>query len=57
VVATNKERGTQIQAATMANTSEIAITDWGETDNDGNVPEKTVRHAENERSPLVKTDL
>jgi hypothetical protein len=27
VVATNKERGTQIQAATMANTSEIAITD------------------------------
>jgi hypothetical protein len=56
-LATNRASGTQIQAAAMANTSEVAITDRGETDNDGNVPEKTVRHAESERLPLMKTDL
>lgn len=56
-LATNRASGTQIQAAAMANTSEVAITDRGETDNDGNVPEKTVRHAESERLPLIWTDL
>lgn len=45
VVATNKARGTQMQAAAMANTSEVMITDCGETDSDGRVPEKIVRHA------------
>ena len=48
LVATNKARGTQIQAAAMANTSEVMITDWGETDSAGKEPENIVRHALNE---------
>ena len=47
-VATNQERGTQIQAAAMANTSEVMITDCGETDRAGNEPENIARHALNE---------
>ena len=48
VVATNKASGTQIQAVVMANTSEVMITDCGETDRAGNEPEKIVRHADSE---------
>ena len=48
VVATNKARGTQMQAAMMANTSEVMITNCGETDRAGNEPENIVRHALNE---------
>jgi hypothetical protein len=48
VVATNKARGTLMQAAAMANTSEVVITDCGETDKAGNEPENIVRHALNE---------
>ena len=44
-VATNTARGTQMQAAKTANTSDVAITDWGETDSDGNEPENIVCHA------------
>ena len=47
-VATNKARGTQIQAAAMANTSEVMITDCGETDRAGNEPKNIARHALNE---------
>ena len=48
VVATNRASGTQMQAAAMANTSEVMITDCGETDRAGNEPENIVRHALNE---------
>ena len=48
VVATNKASGTHIQAAVMANTSEVMITDCGETDRAGNEPEKIDRHADSE---------
>ena len=48
VVATNRASGTQMQAAAMANTNEVMITDCGETDRAGNEPEKIVRHAPNE---------
>ena len=48
LLATNKARGTQMQAAMMANTSEVMITNCGETDRAGNEPENIVRHALNE---------
>jgi len=48
LLATNKASGTQIQAAVMANTSEVMITDCGETDRAGNEPEKIIRHADSE---------
>jgi hypothetical protein len=37
-----------MQAAMMANTSEVMITNCGETDRAGNEPENIVRHALNE---------
>ena len=45
VLATNKERGTQMHAAATANTREVVMTDCGETDSAGSDPEKIVRHA------------
>lgn len=48
LVATSNASGMQMQAAVMANTSEVVITDWGETDSAGNEPENIVRHALNE---------
>ena len=48
VVATIRASGTQIQAAKTANTSEVMITNCGETDRAGNEPENIVRHALNE---------
>lgn len=48
VVTTNRASGTQMQAAMMANTSEVVITNCGETDRAGNEPENIVRHALNE---------
>ena len=57
VVATNKASGTQIQAAVIANTSEVVTTDWGETESAGKVPEKIVRHADSENWPLTTSDL
>lgn len=40
VVVTKRASGTQIQAAVIANTSEVVTTDWGETESAGKVPEK-----------------
>ena len=57
VVATKRARGTQMQAAAMANVSEVVITDCGETERAGNVPERIVRHADSESSPLTTIDL
>ena len=57
VVATNKASGTQIQAAVMANTSEVMITDCGETDRAGNEPENIVRHADSESWLFTTSDL
>ena len=48
LLATNNPSGTQMQAAAMANNSEVKITDCGETDSAGNEPENIVRHALNE---------
>lgn len=48
VVEANRASGTQMQAAVIANTSEVVITDWGETESAGKVPEKIVRHADSE---------
>ena len=45
---TNMESGTQMHAAVMAKTTDVVITDCGETDRAGNEPEKIVRHALNE---------
>lgn len=54
---TNKARGTQMQAAAVANISEVKITDCVETDSAGNAPEKMERHAESETWPFTTTDL
>ena len=48
LLATNKARGTQMQAVAKANTSEVMINNCGETDRAGNEPENIVRHALNE---------
>lgn len=56
-VATNKARGTQMHAVAMANTSEVMITDWGETGRAGNEPEKSKRHALNENWLFTTSDL
>ena len=55
--ATNKARGTQMQAVAKANTSEVMITDCGETDRAGNEPEKMERHAESESWLFTMRDL
>ena len=57
LLATNKARGTQMQAVAKANTSEVMITNCGETDSDGNEPEKMERQAENESWLLATKDL
>lgn len=56
-VAANRASGTQMKAAVKANTSEVVITDCGETERDGKVPMKIVRHADSESWPLTTTDL
>ena len=56
-VATNRASGTQMQAVAKANTSEVMITDCGETDRAGKEPEKIVRHALNENSLFTTSDL
>ena len=57
LVATSNASGMQMQAAVMANTSEVVITDWGETDSAGNEPENIVRHALNENWLFTTSDL
>ena len=57
LIATSNASGTQIKAAAMANTSEVVITDWGETDSAGNEPENIVRHALNENWLFTTSDL
>ena len=57
VVATERVSGTQMHAATMANMSEVVITDCGETERAGNVPERIVRHADSESWLLTTSDL
>lgn len=57
VVATERASGTQMQAAAMANMSEVVITDCGETERAGKVPERIVRHADSESWPLTTSDL
>jgi hypothetical protein len=57
LLATNKPRGTQMQAAAVAHISEVKITDCVETDSAGNAPEKMERHAESETCPFTRTDL
>ena len=56
-VATSRASGTQMQAATMAKASDVVMTDCGETERAGNVPENIVRHALNENSLFTTRDL
>ena len=57
LVTTSNASGTQRQAAVMANTSEVVITDCGETDSAGSEPEKIVRHADSESWLFTTRDL
>ena len=57
LVTTSNASGTQRQAAVMANTSEVVITDCGETDRAGSEPEKIVRHADSESWLFTTRDL